>query len=321
MKKLFTIDGGGGRATIAIPTIISLETRIKRLLGDPYAHLSDFVDYFAGTSSGAIISSLLNVQGVNGRPKYTANDVLDLYLEHLPRIFKTRVFRRLGFLWFEKYSKKHFVEMLEEHLGDITTRQTINDFLIPAYDFTRNENVKFTRTGNEYLLRDVVEASASAPYYFKPSKAKNDNGLEGYYIDGGISVNNIPTIAAHKNARRELSGYSLADDLVVSLGSGYRAKQLEFKKVNRWGAIKWGVNAPELMLVANMDEREDDAVFMYEEERGNSNYYRLQPALFQASSKMDLTTKGQLNALVQAGREFVDKNDHKLEEIAKKLIQ
>ncbi|MDQ0593193.1 hypothetical protein QFZ37_001562 [Chryseobacterium ginsenosidimutans] len=54
--------------------------------------------------------------------------------------------------------------------------------------------------------------------------------------------------------------------------------------------------------------------------RDKQNYYRIEPSLRDASSKMDDADKENIEHLIQAGLYYVDENKEQLDEITKKLI-
>ena len=61
-RKLLALDGGGIRGVITLEVLAEIERQLqkKRGRGDDFV-LSDYFDYIAGTSTGAIIATALSL--------------------------------------------------------------------------------------------------------------------------------------------------------------------------------------------------------------------------------------------------------------------
>ena len=79
--KILSIDGGGIRGIIPGQILVTLERKLQKRSGNPDARLADYFDMFAGTSTGAILSAAYACPGEDGRPKFSAEQAVDLYLE------------------------------------------------------------------------------------------------------------------------------------------------------------------------------------------------------------------------------------------------
>ncbi|PWA84653.1 acyl transferase/acyl hydrolase/lysophospholipase [Artemisia annua] len=84
---ILSIDGSTGMQGGIIPSVVLnfLETELQKLDGK-HARLADYFDVMAGTSTGALIATLLSTPDDEARPIFTAKDVLDFHLEHSARI-------------------------------------------------------------------------------------------------------------------------------------------------------------------------------------------------------------------------------------------
>src|SRR5260370_14802556 len=85
-RTILSIDGAGIRGIIPAVVLAEIERRTNR----PIAELFHLV---AGTSTGGILAVGLTVPGADGKPKYTAQDMIDLYVKHGAEIF-TKVWWR-----------------------------------------------------------------------------------------------------------------------------------------------------------------------------------------------------------------------------------
>jgi hypothetical protein len=90
---------------------------------------------------------------------------------------------------------------------------------MPWY-FVRDHPRNSCRAG-DFLLADVVTASAAAPTYFPPWSV----APIGELIDGGIGIAGNPSYQACVEAFEYTDGYRPAETLVVSLGTGRFARR------------------------------------------------------------------------------------------------
>src|SRR5207249_12335596 len=58
-RKLLACDGGGIRGIISIEILARIESELRKSSGNPKLVLADYFDYVAGTSTGAIIATLI----------------------------------------------------------------------------------------------------------------------------------------------------------------------------------------------------------------------------------------------------------------------
>ncbi len=93
----------------------------------------------------------------------------------------------------------------------------------------------------DFLLRNIVRASTAAPHYFEPEMLSIAPGVEGAFVDGGVSPYNNPALQMLMLAT--CSGYGLcwpfgADKLLlVSAGTGLRPLQLPAADVMKMPAV------------------------------------------------------------------------------------
>jgi patatin-like phospholipase/acyl hydrolase len=86
---ILSIDGGGIRGLIPATIIAYLEAKLQELDG-PDARIADYFDVIAGTSTGALLTSMLAAPDDNNRPLFAAKDLTTFYLENGPKIFPQR---------------------------------------------------------------------------------------------------------------------------------------------------------------------------------------------------------------------------------------
>ena len=187
-RRILALDGGGVRGVVTLHMLASFEKQS----GIPAC---EYFDMFAGTSTGAIIAALLAFE------RLTASDILDLYRELIPRVFRGGWRKALKLVVPVIYTRGLGLERLEQYFGDRTLADLAllrpgdpQAILLTTHDLIRDEELflsnyefqsKKPNYGPTWKVRDAVAASAlSAPWYFGP--------YEGRFVDGGVSIFNTP---------------------------------------------------------------------------------------------------------------------------------
>ena len=96
--RILSIDGGGIRGIIPGQMLVALEKKLAAKSGKPDARIADFFDLVAGTSTGAILAAAYLCPDSNGRPKFSAQEAVDFYLEDGDEIFDVGFWRSIGTL-------------------------------------------------------------------------------------------------------------------------------------------------------------------------------------------------------------------------------
>ena len=102
-RKLLSLDGGGIRGLITIEILARIESIVRGQSGKPSLVLADYFDYIAGTSTGAVIGTLLAL----GKP---VDEIRRIYLDCGKMMFdKNAILQRL-----EHYRDWPFADELEK---------------------------------------------------------------------------------------------------------------------------------------------------------------------------------------------------------------
>lgn len=229
---ILSIDGGGLKGIFASGALAALER-------DYNTSLTRHFDLIAGTSTGGVIALAL-ASGV--RP----GEVLDLYLEHAPRLFPRRWHpRALGRS--SRYQVGPLREMLESVLDDRTLGESPVRLTIPAFDLASNDVYLFrtphaSRLRRDHLekLVDVALATTAAPTYFPAHRMR---GLR--LVDGGIWANN-PTMVAVVEALTTC-GAGTDEVRVLNVGTTTEVKQ-RHKRLDAGGLFSWRKDAVDVIL-------------------------------------------------------------------------
>ncbi|HEY9297975.1 MAG TPA: patatin-like phospholipase family protein, partial [Phormidium sp.] len=172
--RILSIDGGGIRGIIPGQVLVTLEEKIKNRTGNPDARIADYFDLIAGTSTGGILTCIYLCPDENNptRPKFTAKNAVDIYLDRGGQIFSAPFFKKLQSLagiTDEKYPSAPIENLLTEYFKDLKLSQLLKPCLITAYDiearkarfFTQHDAIK--DLDQNYFVRDAARATSAAP--------------------------------------------------------------------------------------------------------------------------------------------------------------
>jgi patatin-like phospholipase/acyl hydrolase len=261
--RILSIDGGGLRGIIPGQILVALEVELKKQFSNPDARIADYFDLIAGTSTGGILTCAYLLPDKNtNRPKLSAEQVVELYLERGDEIFSIPLMHKIrtaGGLLDEKYPADELEEALKDYFGDTELKDLLKPCLITAYDIKRRNGQFFNKTDAEldqswnFYVRDIARATSAAPTYFECAKIKSFGNITYPLIDGGVFVNN-PAMCAYAEVHNKYQ-FSLTGDIVnkpkgtqaitakdmaiLSIGTGYAKKEYDYKSAKDWGLVEW----------------------------------------------------------------------------------
>ncbi len=217
MRHILSIRGGGIRGIIPACCLIELESQLGGLT-------RDFVDYCAGTSTGALITAAIAA----GR---TAQDILNIYTTRSKEIFTpTGVIadaKRIaeGYM----YDPKNVQKVLLSEFGaeaawvinDCPIKVMISATAMNGHNwFFVKDNPRNAQTTGGVKLIDAGIASACAPTYFNYWTIAGIMGQTISFFDGGVGGTANPAYQACVEAFL-YDDFSPQDSSVISLGTGY----------------------------------------------------------------------------------------------------
>jgi uncharacterized protein len=312
--NVLSVDGGGIRGVIPAMVLAELEERTGR-------HTADLFDLIAGTSTGGIIACALTVPGPGGVPRWTANDLVDLYLTEGPRIFHHSIGRQLSSglgLLDEKYDARPLEQALDTFLGDAMISDALTDILVTAYDlehrkpfFFKTDRAKVVAQ-HDWPMKAAARATAAAPTYFEPEKLTAD-GETFALCDGGVFAAN-PAMCAYAEARRR---HPRAEIRLVSLGTGQLTWPLHYEDVRGWGLIEWA--RPLIDVV--FDGVSDATQYQLEQLLPVEDYTRFQTELIGASDSLDNANEINLEHLQDLARKLIGEQTAELDRLAAELTR
>jgi uncharacterized protein len=275
-KKLLSIDGGGIRGLIAIEFLSRIETLLRVQLGNKDLVLAQYFDYVAGTSTGAIIATLIALG-------FSTAQIRSFYLAGARTMFEPAnifqkwarkskgvpavIFSAIGLLRSTAiFTQKELEREIKSIVGADTTFGTdkIKTLLMivtynvstdSPWPLSNNPRAKYnhrtapdgkSQSSNLDLpLWQLVRASTAAPVFFPPEKIELPDVPKPFiFQDGGITVYNNPAFQLFLMAT--LPPYKLEwttgerDMLLVSVGTGLCESanlNLQLKQMNVFYAV------------------------------------------------------------------------------------
>ncbi len=252
-KRILSLDGGGVLGVIEVAFLERIEAVLREQHGgDPDFRLSDYFDLIGGTSTGAVLATGLSLG-------WSVAEAKAMYFDMSPKIFaKERVG---GGAWNPLFKATGFANILRDILGDRTfdtpdlktglamVAKRLDTGSVwalvnsPRWKYWNDLAETDAKTGKplpiskgnaRFKLRELVRASAAAPYYFDPQKIDLFDGegaaKQGLFVDGGTTPHNNPALLMLMLARMLPYGLNWRlgrdDLLLVSIGAGYRRGSL-----------------------------------------------------------------------------------------------
>ncbi len=263
--RILSIDGGGIRGILPGQILATLEKKLQKATNNPDARIADYFDMIAGTSTGGILTCLYTCPDENGRPKFTAEEAVNVYLEHGSRIFSVPLNHKMSSLagWLRaKYPSGNIEAIMKDYMGDKKLSDALTNIIIPAFNLDSGSAKFFTssdagKESKNFPLWEVARSTSAAPTYFSASHAGGLLKQFKGYIDGGVFANN-PTMCAIVEAykidvdlhrkyhieSRGISGFtpgnSVLDNVfVLSIGTSNSDAKYPFDDHKDLGKLTW----------------------------------------------------------------------------------
>ncbi|HLW06691.1 MAG TPA: CBASS cGAMP-activated phospholipase [Marinilabiliaceae bacterium] len=332
-SRILAIDGGGIRGIIPAVVLADLEKKLQSITKDHTVRLADYFDLIAGTSTGGILSCCYLLEGENQRPKYTAEEILNLYFKHGEQIFNRSIFHKIrtaGGVLDEKYSDNGLRETLDKYMGNERLRNLLKPTLITAYDIERRKAHFFTKhdahkKGNNFFVKDVAWSTSAAPTYFECAYIQDDLNRNYALIDGGVFANN-PTLCAYAEARKIFKKFdtekavTASDMLILSIGTGSDEKRYPYNKAKDWGQLEWVKPLLDIMMSGVAETVDYQVRQIYDAIERPNQYLRINaPLSSNVNHNMDDASRENMEGLRLEGEALVKQFDAALQEFAVQL--
>jgi patatin-like phospholipase/acyl hydrolase len=230
-KKILTLDGGGIRGILTVEILAKIEAMLRERSGRGKDFvLADYFDFFAGTSTGAIIAACLS-WGMS------VDRIRDFYLQNGKEMFdKASLLKRY---YRHKFEDEKLSARLRQEFGPGTTlgSEKLRTLLMMVlrnastdspWPVCNNPAAKYNDCSRadcnlNLPLWQLVRASTAAPTYFPPEVVRV-GAREFIFVDGGITMYNNPAFQAFLMATVEPFNLNWPAGenkiLLVSVGTG-----------------------------------------------------------------------------------------------------
>ena len=271
-KRMLSLDGGGIRGLITIEILARLEKLLREAYGDEKLVLSDYFDYVAGTSTGAIIATCvslgLSVERIRhfyvtgGAAMFKRAPLLKLlYYRHLDTALSAQLQEVLK----HKDGRKDPDPTLgDENLKTLLLVVMRNATTDSPWPISNNPFAKYNQRDHpgcnlDLPLWQIIRASTAAPTYFPPQEIVV-GGTSYWFVDGAVTVYNNPAFILFLMATlpEYRLGWEMGEDkmLLVSIGTGVLsggAKVLQAKQMTLLYNIK---EVPSALIDAASSEQD-----------------------------------------------------------------
>jgi patatin-like phospholipase/acyl hydrolase len=286
--RVLSIDGGGIRGLIPALVLTEIEERSG-------TRIFELFDLIAGTSTGGILACALCAPD-----PLPAEQLVGLYAEEGPKIFDRSLWQRVRSadgLLDEKYDAAALDRALERFLSDKRLAEAKPDLLVPAYNMGDPgpyffKSRKAREENEDFPLSQVARATSAAPTYFEAFELSGEA-----LVDGGVFAAN-PAMCAFAEVMRF---QPTADIVLLSLGTGQRARKRRFADVKDWGLVEWA--RPILDVV--FDGVSDAVDYQLQHALDEGHYWRLQVELDRASDDLDDAGEENLRLLREQAEQLI----------------
>lgn len=292
VKRILSIDGGGIRGIISLQFLLHLENKLG-------VKIADYFDLFAGTSTGALIATILahlniSIQEILDNI-YTLDNIKQIMYQSNKYLSYYDTFINL---FTSLYDDKPKIKFINKYIDKSTSIYDVKkSLLITAYDPINQIPLLFRNYFDSvnYKLEEICNASTAAPTYFPVSKLVDPEGNINWAIDGGIYANN-PAEFAYIDS---LKLFQNEDIEIWSIGNGkYKSTITQFTDQSKSvGEYQWLVNNDLISTILCANESASEVRLKQLTSFNNHKYYRINDYLTFADYKMDLTTCTNYNNL------------------------
>jgi len=313
--RVLSIDGGGIRGLIPAVVLADVERRTGR-------RVADLFDLVAGTSTGGILAAAVGCPGPDGRPRYSAEELIELYTTEGPKIFDPSLLKQVtsaAGLADERYDSDGLVSALRQYMGEARLSEALVPVLLTAYDI-EDRHAFFFRTERarsdpeyDFALADAAHATSAAPTYFEPVRVTDAAGARTYpLVDGGVFAAN-PAMCAWTDLVRARRAPEV--DLLASLGTGTAIRPIPYEQARGWGLLGWARPLIDV-LFSGAAETVD---FQLAQLLGD-RYVRVQERLETASDDLDDASPQNLRDLRAEGERVVRQNAAAIDDMCARLV-
>lgn len=230
---VWSFDGGGIIGILGAHAY-AVADQVAKNLG--LESIFDYIDAYAGTSTGGIYAVAANLPGEDGKPKLSPMDVLRIYRYYGGLIFKKYVsnhFNPAG-VFTVQYNEEHLKSLMQHFCRDgngeqILFNRLLKPVFVASYCTDPEEPVLFDSSNfdqvRDLTAYEVAMCTSAAPTFLNPVEVVY-KGERRTFVDGGVWENDPANVTYHaiKEHYQEFISKEEADLMLlrlVSFGAGY----------------------------------------------------------------------------------------------------
>jgi len=161
LTRILSIDGGGIRGILPGQILVLVEEKLRKKTGRHDAKIGEYFDLIAGTSTGGILACayLCPSEHDPKKPKFSAQDAVNLYLEHGGDIFSISFWHKIrtgGGLLDERFPHKALEKILKKYFGNTHIQDLIKPCLISAYDVEQGKPFFLSNTKRKKINIEII---------------------------------------------------------------------------------------------------------------------------------------------------------------------
>lgn len=328
MVAILAIDGGGIRGLLPARILQEIQRRMGSS-GDREP-LARHFDLIAGTSTGSLIALGTALLDREGTERYTASDIVDLYLrrgkEIFPPALRSTVHTAVQ-AFHNKYAAAGLERLLRELFGDASLKSAATNLLVTSFDTEAMEPHCMKRrpprgkwaSDFDYYMRDAARASAAAPTYFPPAHISpiGNPHLKFSLIDGGVFANN-PSGLAYVESTKIFPAEN--DFLILSLGTGKEHHGYRYDDIHSWGYVEWINPAKGFPLGAIASAGQGEMTNHQLSRLESVRYVRIDTSLRGCEAPIDDSSRRNLDCLNRIADTMIEEHDEQIDGVCRALV-
>lgn len=312
--RILAINGGALKGLAELEVLRAIEERSGK-------RIHELFDFFAGASTGAIMSSMLLLPRKDTRQPATAEEVIELYEEFAGDVFDAPAYHAFltGFgLFGPLFTNDGRIDVARRTFGDATFNTLLRPALFPAFAPKQGDVELFRnwkRGEHDVPLWRLLTAVTSIPATFPAIELDTTANGDQIFIDPGL-LNNAPGDIGYLNARLE---FPEAEEFIVVLLESNSAHPVEREIALKGGLLQW-IRPAYHMVFEGQFNSSLSALTYHAKFRSNINLkvVVVDPATPSKSSQID-PSRENMDLLRQGGRDFVKANEDQLDQLIKLL--
>lgn len=318
-KKIFllSLDGGGIRGIIHAHVLSRIEELFQKRSSKIFSAVS-------GASTGALVGIGIGIPDPKnpGKPLYSAQDILSLYLNERENMFEKRsLAKRIASvkgLLGPRYAVKKMEQTLQQYFGSNRLSDLVIPTFVPAVEVLKQKGAMVfsslkarAKPHRDYKVWEISRAAIAAPSFFESKELLEDaTGQDQDTIlnfwDGGLFAHN-PSEIAFIEAQRVFPDTSIDDFILVSIGTGEDKFSLSQEATRNMGYANGGAEIFKTTMSSQNAWVEKKMKKLL-----GQNYIRLQVNLDAEGVFMDDLSAAYLEKLYFATETMLDQNQQKI---------